>query len=139
MTDRAQLKELLQVSDVQYNHQRQALEKITQEESKLRQELMRLSAMNETPEAEDDPRASMRTVGADLLWQGWLSRAKTEVNMHLARVLAAKAHEQTKVRRAFGKVSALREILKEEEAKHRKKLAKAELEKAVTHSLRARL
>lgn len=133
MTKRAELRELLQVSDVQYNRQRQALAKLIEEENALRAELTRLAQMDRVSELGTD--ANLRAVGADLLWKGWLSRAKTNVNMQLARVLAAKAHEQSKVRRAFGKVTALGQILIEEEAKHRKNLAKDALEKAITSSL----
>lgn len=135
MTDRAQLRTLLIVSTAHYDRQRQALAKLMQQENALRQELVRLSGLGQQPDAPEEELAKMRAIGADLLWNGWLGRAKTTINMQLARVLATKENEQAKVRRAFGKVTALQQILDQEERKHRKKMETANLAKAVEFSV----
>ena len=138
MNDKDTLRSLLKVSTAQYDKQRQALVVLIQQENALRYEITRLSALNEMPEGSDNDIANMRAIGADLRWRGWLGRAKSELNMQLARILAAKENEQLQVRRAFGKVTALRQLLSEMEAEQRKKRAKDSLALAIDHSLRVK-
>jgi hypothetical protein len=136
MSDIIQLNQLLVVTQAIYDHQRQAFSEILIQEQKLREELARLSQMNQTTEQQADHLQHMRAIGADLLWQGWLSRTKTALNIKLARILAIKEHEQDKVRQAFGKVVALEELIKGEVQRNRKKSAKSALSLSVEMSLR---
>lgn len=132
MTD---LEQLLMVSTAQYDHQRQVFAKVVAEESTLRQELRRLKSLDQATDIENDPVSNMRAIGADVLWQGWLSRSQSALNMQLARVLAIKEHEQDKVRKAFGKVVALQELIGSEKKTRRKKAAKARLQTAIDLAL----
>lgn len=129
------LEQLLVISTTQYDHQRQVFSKVVAEESHLRQELLRLNDLDQTVEVDTASVSGMRVVGADVLWQGWLSRSKAALNMQLARVLAIKAHEQEKVRKSFGKVVALRELIKEDKNARQKKAAQIALGLAIDHAL----
>jgi hypothetical protein len=136
MSARADLEQLLMVSTAQYDHQRQVFAKVVAEEGQLRQELLRLKGLDQIAEENPTAVSNMRVIGADLLWQGWLSRSKSALNMQLARVLAIKAHEQDKVRKAFGKVVALQELIKNEKKERQKKAAQVALGLAIDHALR---
>lgn len=70
-----------------------------------------------------------------MIWQGWLGRTRTDLNMKLARVLAVKAHHQTKVRKAYGKVLVLDELLADAHDTRKQRLAKQALLRAIDQSL----
>jgi len=130
-----QLEQLLMVSQAKYDHQQQAFAKILMEETRLRQEIVRLDKLNENSAVSGADLVGMQAIGADILWQGWLSRSKTTLNMDLARVLAIKTHEQAKVRQAFGKVVALQELIRTKEKAQTKKSAQTALSLAIDQSL----
>lgn len=136
MTKDTDLKELLMISSTRYDHQRQVFAKIVEQEKHLRQEIARLDTLGQSMHEDEETLSGMRVIGADLLWQGWLSRSKSELNMQLARILAIKAHEQEKVRQAFGKVVALQELIKAEGKKRQRKNAQTSLGLAIDHALR---
>ena len=137
MTEIADLMLLLEVSEVTYDRQRQALAVIAREESRLRQDLARLDALDASDAPEADRGHGMRAVGADILWQGWLARTRTRINMELARVLARKAHEQARLRKAFGRVDALRQLIGAENGRQRKQAEAQNLESAIEIALRS--
>ncbi|MEM7519467.1 MAG: hypothetical protein AAF307_00385 [Pseudomonadota bacterium] len=128
------LEALLEVSDLLYTRQRQALVAIMQEEAALRQELARLAEMGGANRETAD-QSGMKAIGADLLWNGWLARAKTDANIRLAQVLARKDFEQNRVRKAFGKVTALRQIIASQALNTRRTAAKSTLSKAIDHTM----
>lgn len=135
MNSSDQLESLLAISRINYDHQRQTFAKILQEEAQLRQELVRLAEMGQAGRQNDVNAISMRAIGADLLWKSWLGRSRSELNMKLARVLATKEQEQEKVRRAFGKVNALEELVLSGRVKQRKTDARRDLELAINNAL----
>ena len=131
MTDLAGLHGLLTASQLHYERQRQALAGLLAEETTLRRELARLDAMNRAQAG--GPVSEMQLLGADVLWQAWVGRTKTRLNLRLSRVLARKGTEQAKVRKAFGKVTALSELIEAEKTRIRSKSAKATLDRAIRH------
>lgn len=122
---------MLTVSEAQYERQRHALAQIIAQEAQLRQELARLSDMATPATRSTAPADRMQAIGADLLWHGWVSRAKVKLNMRLARLLAAKGQEQDKVRKAFGKVIALRELIRAADKEERERHAQQRLSMAI--------
>ncbi len=138
MSDRAALEKLLTVSQARYDHQQQAFARIVAEEKRLRGELARLTEMGRANAQDSDGLRPMQAIGADLLWQGWLARAQTTLNMQLARVLAVKEFEQRKVRQAFGKVVALQDLIRDARKKQRAVVAKKGLDQAIEFSVSGR-
>jgi hypothetical protein len=123
MTELETLEQLLVLTRIKYDRQQQDFAKILAEEASIRQKLDQLVALNQAAEPGDMDHIGMQAIGADILWQGWLGRAKTSLNMQFSRVLARKAHEQTKIRRAHGKVVAIETLIhtmKESQRKTRK-------------------
>lgn len=129
------LEHLLSVSQASYDSQRQTFAKILAEESHLRSELARLKKLEQSAAATDQSLTPLRAVGADILWQSWLTRSRTNLNIQLARTLAIKAHEQSKVRQAFGKVVALQQLILETQHQDRKLRAQRLLSTAIDQSL----
>lgn len=127
MNDIEALTKLHMAARAQYEQQVQQFSKLVKQEAALRRELTRLSDLDQSAAAQGASLSSMQHLGADLIWQGWLGRAKTALNMDLAQVLARKEHEKTIVRRAFGKVTALEHLIDEARKKRRKDRAAAEL------------
>ena len=61
----------------------------------------------------------MRALGADLLWQGWHSRTRRQLNIELAQVTARKLMAMDKVRKAFGRKHAV-QTMADQERKRKK-------------------
>lgn len=94
------------------------------EEAELRAKLSRLDtriAQNRNAEA-DNP--MMRAVGADILWQGWTTRARRQLNIELAQILARKSAVMDRVRVAFGRQQAVEFLRAAELSDRRKRITK---------------
>lgn len=134
-----ELEQLLIVSEARYERQRRVLVKITAEETELRRELMRLSQMAHTADQHETAIDQMRAIGADLLWQSWVGRAKATLNMRLARLLAIKEYEQAKVRQAFGRTIAFNELIEQPKREQRKRRAQQSLSVAIDQTFSGQL
>lgn len=132
MTD---LEKLLLVAQARYDQQRQALMSVVQKENAIRAELARIAGLDQSSGPSEQVIGEMRAIGADMLWHAWLGRSKTSLNQELARTLARKNIEQTQVRRAFGKVEALKTLIGAEKTKIAKRRTQASLSRAITHAL----
>ena len=124
---------LEQVTRAQYDLQQQSFQKVLSEEIALRDELDRLDALNVQARADADQ--TQRALGADIMWQGWVGRAKTQLNMKLARVLAVKEHHQIMVRKAYGKVLVVEELQADARKQKNQRTAKRALDQAINGSL----
>jgi hypothetical protein len=71
----------------------------------------------------------MKALGADLLWEGWHTRAKRELNTELAQVTAKKLMAMDKLRKSFGRKTAIADMAKAERDLHKAARIKALQEK----------
>lgn len=133
-----QLEQLRIVAEAKYDLQRKEFEKVLLEEAALRLELNRLAQLDKPNSSGNGDLVGVRVIGADVLWQGWLSRSNTTLNMKLARVLARKALEQDRVRVAFGKLVALSALVDEHRQALFKQRAQVNLNSAIDLTLSAR-
>ncbi|TMM52503.1 hypothetical protein [Sulfitobacter sabulilitoris] len=129
MTHRGNLDALRRVSHARYLQTQLAFQTLVAEENRLRSELARLDAQLRGSRTEDA--TEMRAIGADVIWQAWVGRAKTELNLSLARVLAQKEHHLRQVRRAYGKTLVTEGLVAEEKALRSRKMARTNLERAI--------
>lgn len=90
------------------------------EEAELRAKLARLDARIAQNKGAAIDNHMMRAVGADLLWQGWTTRTRRQLNIELAQVLARKSAVMDRVRVAFGRQQAV-EFLRSADLSERKK------------------
>lgn len=135
MTNANDLAALHQITRARYEQRRQSFAKLVAEETALRAELARLDGMNHIPSSSQGAPAQMHSIGADVLWRGWLGRTKTALNMRLARVLAVKEGHLMEVRRAYGKVLVIEELQQNLSDKTRKTRQDAQLAQAIDATL----
>lgn len=120
------LVQMARVTEAVYLNEFQKVKSILNEEARLRGELARLQAQEETGRQEMADGLTMQAVGADLLWQAWLSRSRQQLNIELAQVIARKLNAISKVRQAFGRqnaVNAMHDKLRADRQAERQKRA----------------
>ena len=116
------LADLADLTDALYQAELAKLHGVAAQESKLRADLIRLDQHQKQNLAL--PAAELfapRHIGADVLWQGWVGRTRTELNQQLALVLAHKAQMMKALRRAHGKHHAANQIWEDAQRARRKK------------------
>ena len=108
---RAVLDDLAEVTEALYQAELARVQDILRDETRLRQDLARLSAHHQAnralPEADLD---GLRRIGGDVLWHGWVGRNRVRLQEELARVLVRKAGALRKLRSGFGKAEAVRHL-----------------------------
>ncbi|WP_297772870.1 hypothetical protein [uncultured Roseovarius sp.] len=95
------------LTDALYQAQAAQLQALFAEEQRLRAEISQLESVRCA--ARDAPNESLlgyREVGADLMWQGFIGRRKSELHSELARLLGRKGQMTVRMRHAFGKHQA---------------------------------
>jgi hypothetical protein len=96
------------VTDARYRAEALRMQRLVQQENRLREALERLDAQqaaNRTlPDTELD---GLRQIGGDMIWQAWTGRRKAELQSELAHLLGRKEQMITNLRRAFGKAQAV--------------------------------
>lgn len=125
------LRHMARVTEAAYLHEFQKVQGILAEEARLRQNLLQLDAQaceNTKVIARD---TSMKSVGADLLWQAWLSRTRRQLHIELAQVMAQKLTAMDRVRNAFGRNNAVSVMHEKVENDRRSKLQKQALTRLI--------
>jgi hypothetical protein len=133
MTTARDLQDLHRITRARYNQRQQGFAKVLAEETHLRSELARLDDMHRDAQTTDP--TPMRAIGADIMWQGWVGRARTDLNLRLARVLSVKERHLLEVRRAYGKVLVVEELQSRMQQQHRKTRDDASLAQAISVAL----
>ena len=108
MSDR--MKTLLQLEQLRSLKSQKALAEITAEESRLRTQIRTLQQHRRNSHDPDPGLMPMRAIGADILWQGWIDRTQSDLNMDLARVLARKAPIAKRARKDIGRRDVVSEM-----------------------------
>ena len=123
-----ELEQMEAITEARYQQQQQGFQRVLAEENRLDEHLRETRITSH-----DDTR--IRAIGADVIWQAWAGRRKTELNMKLARVLAMKEHHLAQVRRAYGKLLVSRELIAQERDLLKRQKARTELDRAIDQSL----
>lgn len=104
---RAQLDDLVRITAAARRVEEARLQRLAEEEAGLRAELAALdAARRESCALPDSDLAAPRSVGSDILWQGWVNRARRQLQVRLARVLARKGDTLRDLRKAYGRGDA---------------------------------
>ncbi|MEP4035076.1 hypothetical protein [Pseudophaeobacter sp.] len=119
----AMLKQMAAVTEAQYLKEHAKIKPILDHEARLRGQLSKLEAQVQEARAEVDGDIPMKALGADLLWQGWHLNTRRNLNMQLAQVTAHKLMAMDRLRKTFGRKTAVGEMEKAE--KLRLKTARA--------------
>lgn len=110
-----QLSGLAALTDAVYRSRLAGMQRILAQEARLRQNLQRLEQMSRLDDNLEQQDIAMRAIGADLLWQGWVARKKSELNIQLANLLAQKSAISRDLTFAFGRSQVADELLEREQ------------------------
>ncbi len=135
MNSAEDLETLLAITQIKYDQQQQSFQKLVSEENRLRKELARLDDAARQTQSEPIGILEMRAIGADIIWQSWVTRKKADLNIKLAQVLSVKLHHQAQIKTAYGKVLVVTELLDSARKELRQKAARRVLEGAVDQTL----
>ncbi|WP_298921806.1 hypothetical protein [uncultured Roseobacter sp.] len=129
----AELEQLRKLVDARYQVRQQAFRSLLTRENTLRNELIKLSEQKRASEKNGE--LQMRAIGADVIWNAWLEKAKISLNMQLALVLAEKEQHVRQVRQAFGKVMAADELLDDQLSSLQRSKNESRLEQAISQTV----
>ena len=108
---RQSLKDLADLTDAVFRGRVAILQQLAAEEAKIRQTLSNLENARNTVSLESSVDAEMRALGADLLWQGWVTRQQMEQNIHLANLLVRKDAIRRELQASFGRAQVAGALL----------------------------
>lgn len=104
------LSQISAVTEVMFQREFSAIQGILKEESDLRQSLAQLDAQSLSSKVNHADDCTMKTIGADILWQAWVSKARRQLNIELAQVMAKKIEKMSQIRKAFGRKEAVKSV-----------------------------
>lgn len=99
--------QMAQVMRVQYENEFRAIAAILAEESEVRTKLNRLDVQIAANQDACANSHALKVVGAQLMWQGWTTRTRRQLNTELAQIMAKKLIAMDRVRVAFGRQRAV--------------------------------
>ena len=109
------LGQMAHVTEAVYLSEFQKVQPILEREAKLRREIAQLQMQSKEGSQHLQNDQSMQSVGADLLWQAWLARTHRQLNMELSQVVAKKMTAMDKLRKAFGRKTAVATMLENQQ------------------------
>lgn len=99
--------ELCALTKARLQHHQATLRRIAAEEAALRE---RLRALDDAGRGGAGDDFGLRTIGGDLLWQGWVARQREGLQTRLANLLVRRAEILEQARTAFGRHEAARRL-----------------------------
>lgn len=111
------LTQLARVTDAVFQGHMAGLQRLAAEETLLRQTLAALEDARKSNMQVDETCREMRALGADLLWEAWIVRQRTALNMRLANLLVQKEVMRSEMRSAFGRAQVAQALTSAEQAK----------------------
>ena len=101
------LKDLARLTSAQKSAQEARMQKLISEENEIRRQIADLEESHANARATPpDQMSGLRQIGADILWQGWVSRSRQQLQIKLAQVLARKGAVTRDLRIAHGRNNA---------------------------------
>lgn len=128
MSDRT-LADLVKLNQARFQAEQAKLRDITMAEARLRKAVADLEEHHRA--AQDLQRADIqghRSIGGDVLWQGWVGRSRRSLQIHLAQVLVQKGQKLQALQRAHGRKLASETLLDDASATQRKQSEKIKIE-----------
>lgn len=122
------LANLAALTDTLFQAEQMTMRHIVQQEARLRRDIAQLDAHRAASLAlPEDQLRPARQIGADVQWQAWLGRARTDLNRQLALCLVQKARMMTALRHAHGRNMAANQIVKEDRLARARRRAQQDL------------
>ncbi|MFW8593761.1 hypothetical protein [Cribrihabitans neustonicus] len=123
------LDQMAAVTAAQYLQEHAKVKPVLAQEAKLRGQVAKLNAQVQEARAQADGDHAMKALGADLLWEGWHTRTRRQLNVELAQATAQKLRAMDKLRKSFGRKHAVESMAKAERARLKAAKAKALMER----------
>lgn len=114
MKKKKMLDQMAAVTHAQYLREHARVKPVLDEEARLRGQLNKLQQRVGETRAQVEDDHAMKALGADLLWEGWHTRTRRELNTELAKVTARKLMAMDKLRKSFGRKTAIEDMAKAE-------------------------
>lgn len=107
---RKQMKDLRVVTEIAYQREQQKLGPLLQQEARILQQLTRLDRQLAEVKTQGAQTDGYKVTGTDLLWHGWESATRRQLNIELARLRSQKLSAMDDLRRAFGRKQAVADL-----------------------------
>jgi len=101
MTDR--YADLARLTGMVYRQRQAELQALRAEEHKLQEAMMALRDNRRASAQADHADPVRQSLGADILWQGWLDARQRELSIEMARLRARREPVEQRLRLAFGR------------------------------------
>lgn len=121
------LDQMAAVTAAQYMQEHAKVQPTLAHEAALRGQLAQLNQQVQAAREQSQDDHAMKALGADLLWQGWHSRTRRQLNVELAKATAQKLRMMDQLRLAFGRKHAVETMANAERKRHKAELAKAQM------------
>lgn len=102
--------DLLLVAEAIFQQEHQKLRPLLEQESQLLGQLAHLDSQLTDLRVHNAQMDDYRITGADLLWQGWESATRRNLNTELARLRSRKIAAMENLRTAFGRKQAVADL-----------------------------
>lgn len=125
---RSVLNQMTRVGEALYLREYERIRAVLEEEARITAQIARLDDQVLRIRTEGTGDHGYRSVGADILWQGWESRTRRQLNSELARARAKRLSMMDALERAFGRKQAIAQIAQDEKSARVKARRKAQLD-----------
>lgn len=123
------LSQMNNVTEAIFQREFGAIRGILKEEADLRLSIAQLEAHSQAAKLDQIQDCVMQAIGADILWQAWVSQTRRQLNIELAQVMARKIEAMTHVRKAFGRKEAVKSLMIASIREQKQKVARLQAER----------
>ncbi|OBY25854.1 hypothetical protein [Leisingera sp. JC1] len=123
------LDQMAAVTAAQYMQEHAKVQPVLAREAELRGQMAKLNEQVQAAREQASSDHAMKALGADLLWEGWHSRTRRQLNMDLAKATAQKLRMMDQLRTAFGRKHAVETMAATERKRQKAAQAKAFMDK----------
>ncbi|KAA8609833.1 hypothetical protein AL036_01730 [Salipiger aestuarii] len=118
----SEIDDLLRVTALLRERALESYRRDLSEEMRHQGELDRIDGLRQQSFSDHDSVDPRRMLGADTLWQGWLSKRRGEINRAIAMSRAKQAHSMAAACLAFSRDEAAKDVSRQQIAKRRTEL-----------------
>ncbi|NVO56822.1 hypothetical protein HW561_13595 [Rhodobacteraceae bacterium B1Z28] len=104
------MSDLQTVTEAVFQRRFQTLRPVLEAEARIQQQLVKLDAQAHKARQDSSDADGYKITGTDVLWNGWESATRRQLNMELARLRAQKLAALAALRTAFGRKQAVENL-----------------------------
>ncbi len=116
--NRKKLSDLQRATDAVFQKNYQTLRPVIEAEARVQQQLASLNTQVAEVRRDSASAEGYQVTGTDILWNGWESATRRQLNTDLARLRAQKLAAIEQLRAAFGRQQAIRSISDKVQKEH---------------------